>query len=128
MTTLRLLLPALALLTTAAAQPSNEQFLKREVMIPTRDGVKLRTVIFTPRGAREPLPIILERTPYGAVGQEKSLLAKYPYLIADGYIFAFQDIRGRFRSEGQFVMQRPPRDRADARSIDEGTDTYDSIE
>ena len=103
-------------------------FEKREVMIPTRDGVKLHTIIFAPRAAAGPLPILLERTPYGALDQEKALLARYAHLVADGYVFAFQDIRGRFKSEGQFVMQRPPRDTNDPKSIDEGTDTYDSIE
>jgi predicted acyl esterase len=49
-------------------------------------------------------------------------------LIADGYIFVWQNIRGRFKSEGEFVMNRPPRDRHDPRSIDEGTDTYDTID
>jgi uncharacterized protein len=118
---------ALALLVFGAfAQDS--VFEKREVMIATRDGVKLHTVLFTPRDASSPLPILLERTPYGASDQEKSLLARYPHLVADGYIFAFQDIRGRFKSEGQFVMQRPPRDAKDPKSIDEGTDAYDTIE
>ncbi len=118
---------ALALLVFGAfAQDS--LFEKREVMIATRDGVKLHTVLFTPREASSPLPILLERTPYGASDQEKSLLARYPHLVADGYIFAFQDIRGRFKSEGQFVMQRPPRDGKDPKSIDEGTDAYDTIE
>ena len=77
-------------------------------MIPARDGVKLHTVLFTPHNASGPLPIVFERTPYGATDSEKTLAARYPYLAADGYIFAFQDIRGRFKSEGQFVMQRPP--------------------
>ncbi len=93
-----------------------------------RDGVKLHTVVFTPKNAAAPLPILFERTPYGALDREKILLARYPELIADGYIFAFQDIRGRFTSEGQFVMHRPFRDRNDSKSIDEATDAYDSIE
>src|SRR5258706_7632438 len=109
----------------AIAQPS---FTKQDLMVPTRDGVKLHTVVFTPKNASGTLPILLERTPYGALDREKFLLARYPHLIADGYIFAFQDIRGRFTSEGQFVRQRPPRDRHDSKSIDEGTDTYDTIE
>jgi hypothetical protein len=103
-------------------------FTKTEAMIPVRDGVKLHTVIFAPRDARERLPILLERTPYGAMADEKALRARYAHLIADGYIFAFQDIRGRFTSEGQFVMQRQVRDKRDPKAVDESTDTYDTIQ
>jgi len=121
----RLLAPCLAV---CAALAQESAFQKREAMIPARDGIKLHTVIFTPGDASGPLPILLERTPYGATDTEKTLLARYPYLVADGYIFAFQDIRGRFRSEGQFVMQRPPRDPGDPKGIDEGTDAFDTID
>jgi len=113
----------------ALAQSQDDSlFIKADAMIPVRDGVKLHTVIFTPRDARERSPILLERTPYGALADEKQLRARYAHLIADGYIFAFQDIRGRFTSEGQFVMQRQVRDRRDPKSIDESTDTYDTIQ
>ena len=114
-----------------------ELFEKSEVMIPMRDGVKLHTLIFTPKGRSAALPILIERTPYGVTldpaqtGPESAwsrFLAKAEFLINDGYIFAFQDIRGRFKSEGAFVMQRPPRDRDQKGSIDESTDAYDSIE
>jgi len=119
----------LALLCCAAACADDDSlFIKTEAMIPVRDGIRLHTVIFTPRDAHEPLPVLLERTPYGAAAEEKDLLARYPHLIADGYIFAFQDIRGRFKSEGQFVMQRQVRDRSDPKAIDESTDTYDTIQ
>src|SRR5258708_4075830 len=120
-------LPAL-LASLALAQPSASVFTKQDLMIPMRDGVKLHTLVFTPKNAAAPLPILFERTPYGALDREKILLARYPELIADGYIFAFQDIRGRFTSEGQFVMQRPVRDRNDPKTIDEATDAYDTIE
>src|ERR1700722_2764707 len=73
-------------------------FNKTDMMIPMRDGVKLHTEIYAPKDAKEPLP------------------------------FVFQDIRGRFGSEGQFVMQRDPRDTKDSKSIDEGTDAYDTID
>jgi putative CocE/NonD family hydrolase len=127
------LLIGLALLCSAVPTGAQESpgdtslFTRTEAMIPMRDGVKLHTVIFAPREAREPLPILLERTPYGARDDEMGLRARYPHLIADGYIFAFQDIRGRFKSEGQFVMQRPVRDRNDPKAIDESTDAYDTI-
>src|ERR1022692_2802493 len=112
----------------AACAQDNSPFTKTEAMIPVRDGVKLHTVIFAPRDARERLPILLERTPYGAMADEKDLRARSAHLIADGYIFAFQDIRGRFTSEGQFVMQRQVRDKRDPKAIDESTDTYDTIQ
>ncbi len=106
-------------------------FDKTEVMIPARDGAKLHTEIYTPKNAGEPLPIILERTPYGLNDDEKGYsrkLGRYAEMIPDGYIFVFQDIRGRYGSEGKFVMQRPVRDPKDPKAIDEGTDTYDTID
>ena len=120
----------LVALLCVAAIPAQDTslFTRTEAMIPTRDGVKLHTVIFSPRDAREPLPILLERTPYGAMDDEEALRDRCAHLIADGYIFAFQDIRGRFKSEGQFVMQRQVRDKHDPKAIDEGTDTYDTID
>jgi len=121
------LLPFLLFAISATAQDTS-QFTKRDVMVPTRDGVKLHTVIFTPKNAAPLMPILLERTPYGARSTERALLGAYQYLVADGYIFAFQDIRGRFTSEGQFVMQRQVRDKADPNAIDESTDTYDTID
>ena len=99
-------------------------------MIPMRDGVHLQTVIFFPKDAKAPLPFLISRTPYGVPASEERLVASgtYDELIADGYIFVFQNIRGRFKSEGQFVMQRPARDRNVATSVDEATDTYDTID
>lgn len=106
-------------------------FAKTDAMIPMRDGVKLHTEIYVPKDVREPLPLFLTRTPYG-IGDDEAGFARglvaYREMFADGYIFVFQDIRGKYGSEGAFVMLRPPRDRHDAKSIDEGTDTYDTIE
>jgi putative CocE/NonD family hydrolase len=106
-------------------------FTKSDVMIAMRDGVKLHTEVYAPKGATEALPIFLTRTPYGIGDDDKGYsreLALYKDMFADGYIFVFQDIRGRYSSEGTFVMQRPARDRKDPHSIDEGTDTYDTID
>src|SRR5688500_8138736 len=103
-------------------------FEKTEVMVPTRDGVKLHTIIFAPKNATGNLPILLTRTPYGIAGAGGSFATSYAELAEEGFIFAFQDIRGRFGSEGQFVMLRPPRDKRDTKAIDEGSDTYDSIQ
>jgi putative CocE/NonD family hydrolase len=76
--------------------------------------------------------MVLTRTPYGlghdADGFSPAMTTQYKELAEDGYIFVFQDIRGRFQSEGQFVMMRNPRDPKDAKAIDEGTDTYDTID
>jgi uncharacterized protein len=105
-------------------------FTLTEAMIPMRDGVKLYTAIWKPALAAEPLPILMDRTPYGAGGRtSESIKRRYPELVRDGYIFVFQDIRGRAKSEGPFIMIRPLRtDRADPKATDETTDTYDTID
>jgi len=126
----------LLFLLTGRAQAPNPPdysllFDKTDVMIPTRDGVKLHTEIYAPKNSAEPLPIVIERTPYGIHDDDKGysrILARYAEMIPDNYIFVFQDIRGRYGSEGIFVMQRPVRDPKDAKAIDEGTDTYDTID
>ncbi len=100
---------ARGLAAAAEAVSPDGRFSVSDAMIPMRDGVRLHTKIFTPKEAAGPLPIILLRTPYGvedAAGNFKSYLKA---LAEDGYIFAFQDIRGKFGSEGVFVMQRPAR-------------------
>jgi putative CocE/NonD family hydrolase len=104
---------------------------KSEVMIPMRDGVKLHTEFYKPKNARAPLPILLSRTPYGISSPDKgisSMIYRYADLVPEGYIFAFQDIRGRYGSEGKFVMLRPLHDPSDAQGVDESTDTYDAID
>jgi uncharacterized protein len=126
---------AAALLLPARAQQEGADygklFEKRDVMIPMRDGVKLHTEIYTPKHANEPLPIILERTPYGVsneYGGVSRMLYRYADLIPDGYIFAFQDIRGRYGSEGKFEMLHTAPDPGSASGVDESTDTYDTID
>jgi predicted acyl esterase len=108
------------------AQP--DAFVRSEAMVPMRDGVRLHTNIFIPRNQSGPLPIIFSRTPYGAIGDPAVLWSNpnVQALAPDGYIFVYQDIRGRFGSEGQFVMFRQPA--ASPGGIDETTDAYDSIE
>jgi len=104
-------------------------FKRTEAMIPMRDGVKLFTVILAPENQSENLPIYMERTPYGVAAWDSGRLnATKSELVKDGYIFVFQDIRGREDSEGVFEMLRPLRDKRDPKSIDESTDTYDTIE
>ena len=104
------------------------EFDKREAMVPMRDGVKLHTIIYSQKGITESRPLIFTRTPYGIAASARSLDASYAELADEGYIFVFQDIRGRFTSEGQFVMLRPQRDKKIKGSIDESTDTYDTID
>jgi putative CocE/NonD family hydrolase len=112
-----------------ATQPATVEFEKIEVMVPMRDGVKLHTLIFAPKQTTEPLPILMTRTPYGIGGWNSSRVnSANSHLVPDGYIFAYQDIRGKYESEGEFRMNRPPRDKSDAKSIDEATDTYDTID
>ena len=116
----------------AAQRPAapDTSFTMQEAMVPMRDGVKLHTVIFVPKSADGPLPFLFERTPYGldAVTARRLPLG-YGFMAKDGYIFVFQDIRGKFKSEGAFEMQRPPRiNRADPKAIDESTDAFDTVD
>jgi len=113
-----------------AQQPSPlaDRFTVTDTMIPMRDGVRLHTKILVPTDQSGPLPIIMKRTPYGIDHWQGNFTTYLKDLADDGYIFVFQDIRGRYRSEGTFVMQRPARAAGDTTAIDEGTDTYDTIE
>jgi len=106
-----------------------KRFSKTESMIAMRDGVKLYTTVYAPKDTRGPLPFILLRTPYGIEAYGPRALQSYLKELADeAYLFVFQDIRGRFKSEGTFVMSRMPRDKQDPKAIDEGTDTHDTID
>jgi hypothetical protein len=98
-----------------------------DVMIPMRDGVKLHAEVWRPRDAAHPLPILLQRTPYGVglVNAQKFFGGELKELAQAGFIFVLEDIRGRFGSEGDFVMLRP---RAPAGGVDESTDAYDTID
>ena len=112
------------------AQASNDdQYNRQEVMITMRDGIKLHTVLFIPKNKTGALPFLLERTPYGIndyPSPEKNGYVKD--MATDGYIFVYQDIRGRYLSEGQFEMQRFTRNKKDPKAIDESTDTYDTFD
>ncbi|MGE0360078.1 MAG: CocE/NonD family hydrolase [Vicinamibacterales bacterium] len=109
---------------------------KRVAMIPMRDGVKLYTVIVVPKGAQD-APIVMTRTPYNAAGrttraQSASMLATLPQgdevFVADGYIRVFQDVRGKYGSEGDYLMTRPLRGPLNPTNTDHSTDAYDTIE
>jgi len=124
-----------------AFSPREQSFdyIKRDVMIPMRDGVKLYTVIYIPRGARH-APILLTRTPYGAdsrgaMGASAHLAAVIgnsdvaAELTASGdYIRVLQDVRGKHGSEGEYVMTRPLRGPLNPTAVDHATDTYDTID
>jgi putative CocE/NonD family hydrolase len=119
----------------AAPQRQRPDFLalfdKTEVMIPMRDGVKLHTEFYMPKNSAAPLPILMNRTPYGIANPDKgisNMIYRYADMVPEGYIFAFQDIRGRYGSEGKFVMLRPLHAPSDSKGVDESTDTYDTID
>lgn len=111
-----------------APPPAKPLFKLQEVMIPMRDGVHLQTVILTPVDQQGPLPILFRRTPYGVPDKP---LEKMPpsmkELTQDGYIFVIQNLRGRFKSEGEFKLSSRI-DLKDPKATNETTDAYDSIE
>ncbi len=116
---------------TPQKAPSKE-YARSEAMVPMRDGVKLHVVILRPAGSEsggEPLPLVMERTPYGTDNySSKNVAIAKPELAASGYIFVFGDIRGRYQSEGQFVMNRPIVGHTTKNDVDETTDTRDTID
>ena len=133
--------PSLPSETPQTFTPVTEGFdhVRRDVMIPMRDGVRLHTVILVPKGARN-APILLTRTPYDATGltshaQSAHLgpnLAGYDnatdVIVEGGYIRVVQDVRGKFGSEGDYVMNRPLSGPQNPTPVDHATDTYDTID
>jgi hypothetical protein len=114
-------------------------YVKRDVMIPMRDGVKLHTIVLVPKGASH-APILLTRTPYNATeltsyshsAHLAPTLAGYDNaletIIEGGYIRVVQDVRGKYGSEGDYVMNRPLRGPQNPTAVDHATDTYDTID
>jgi len=127
--------------TPAQLKPVTESFdyTRREVMIAMRDGVKLHTVILIPKGAKN-APILLTRTPYNASDLTSHansshlgpILEGYDnatdVIVEDGYIRVVQDVRGKYGSEGDYVMNRPLRGPLNPTNVDHATDTYDTID
>ena len=107
-------------------------YVKREHMVPMRDGVKLYTITYTPRDTTRSYPMLLVRTPYSIRPYElnvyRPVLGPSAEFDRDGYIFVYQDVRGKFRSEGSFEVMRPFKPNKRAGDTDESTDTYDTIE
>ena len=118
---------------------ANFDYIKRDVMIPMRDGIKLHTVIVLPKGAKN-APMLLTRTPYNATAQTSQAASShlgpilYGYdnptdvIVEGGYIRVIQDVRGKYGSEGDYVMNRPLHGPLNPTPVDHSTDTYDTID
>lgn len=111
-----------------------ENFNKKEVYIPMRDGIKLFTSIYIPKdiSKTKKYPFIMQRTcysvaPYGE-NEYRAALGPNKYLMNDKYVFVYQDVRGRYMSEGTFTNMTPQVERKTKKDVDESTDTYDTIE
>src|SRR5215469_15369583 len=111
-------------------------YVKRDVMIPMRDGVRLHTVIVIPKGAKD-APMVLTRTPYNASKRAERnasphMLSLLPLsdevFVAGGYIRVYQDVRGKYGSEGEYVMTKPVRGPLNKTGTDHATDAYDTID
>ena len=127
--------------TPAKLVPATDSFdyVKRDVMIPMRDGVKLHTVIVIPKGAKN-APILLTRTPYSASAQVSHAASSHlgpilngydnavDVIVEGGYIRVVQDVRGKYGSEGDYVMTRPLHGPLNPTAVDHSTDTYDTID
>lgn len=108
-------------------------YTKYEFKIPMRDGVRLFTAVYVPKDTSTPYPFLLNRSPYSArpygVDQSRSELGPSPRFAKEGYIFAYQDVRGRWMSEGTLINMRPHKATKEGpQDIDESTDTYDTID
>jgi len=123
--------------TGEAAHHLFHDYQRTEAMIAMRDGVKLHAVILKPADIATPLPILMQRTPYGVDETTRaSFSAQRPELAREGYIYVAEDIRGRYKSEGTFVMSRPlldggherGTDHSNPKAIDESTDSYDTVD
>lgn len=129
----------LGLQISVAQQPDSawtcQNYSKQEVYIPMRDGVKLFTVIYSPKNQDEYHPILMMRTPYSVAPYGKDQFSPRLYktywkqYLKEGYVIVMQDVRGRFMSEGEFEDVRPfNADKKGKRDIDEASDAYDSID
>ena len=113
------------------------QYVRRELMIPMRDGTKLYTVLIIPRGAGK-FPIMLDRTPYSAdKATSRGSFGAFPEnilsplaaeMVRAGYIVAYEDVRGKYGSEGDYVMNRPLKGPLNPTAVDHATDAYDTID
>ncbi|WP_210486990.1 CocE/NonD family hydrolase [Rufibacter aurantiacus] len=109
-----------------------QNYTKTEHQIAARDGVKLYTVVYAPKDQSQKYPIMLSRTPYsvGPYGQDKykTSIGPSPDMMREGYIFAYQDVRGKYMSEGEFINMKPIIAKKGKKDVDESTDSYDAID
>src|ERR1043165_446254 len=131
---------SLLFLTSAGAPPPAQSadevraaYTKFEYDVPMRDGKKLFTSVYVPKDQTKKYPILMQRTPYSVVpygvDQYRGSLGPSVVFSKDGFIFVYQDVRGRYRSEGTFVEMRPQRpSKKTPQDIDESSDTYDTVE
>lgn len=118
-----------------AQQKDIATYTAKSYMIPMRDGIKLFTIVLSPTGNEKPLPFLIQRTIYGipqlpedTVVETEKFPSYYRSMLKEGYLFVFQDTRGKFKSEGTFEMNRPVYHLADKAKTDESTDAYDAID
>lgn len=127
-----LLLCSVSLCVASIAQTDTITLYKKtEAMIPMRDGIKLFTVIYTPVNIKGDFPFIIQRTPYGSPNDDSinfSGISYFEAMAKDGYIFVFQDIRGKSRSGGGMEMNRPMYHKTDPKAVDESTDCFDTVD
>src|SRR6202167_2945542 len=134
------ILPALLAVAFAQRQPAKaaefdvkEHYTKYEYRIPMRDGVHLFTSVYVPKDSSRPYPFLIDRTPYsvGPYGVDlyRNQLGPSPDFDKAGYIFVFQDVRGRYMAEGEFVEMRPHiDDKKSSKDVDDASDLYDTID
>ena len=109
-----------------------DNYNKKEYTIEMRDGIKLHTVVYSPKNNTEKYPILLQRTPYGCrpygIDQYRSKVSPNEFLMKEGNIIVYQDVRGRWNSEGVYDNMRAYIPNKKGNQIDEASDTYDTIE
>src|ERR1700704_4805718 len=110
-----------------------DNYTRRTHKITMRDGAKLHTIVYSPKDESQKYPIIMTRTPYGIHPYEEDkhrfTLGPNKHFVKEGYIFVYQDVRGRYMSEGVYANMRPQlQKKGGSKDIDESTDTYDTID
>jgi putative CocE/NonD family hydrolase len=116
----------------AGADLVRSTYTKYEYMVPMRDGVRLFTSVYAPKDAAQKYPFLITRTPYSVdpygVDRYRDTLGPSDHFQKEGFIFVYQDARGRYMSEGQFLQVRPFNRDKGPKDVDESTDTSDTID
>src|SRR6266446_2580077 len=115
------------------AQSVKDNYTRKTYKIAMRDGVHLHTIVYSPKDNSQKYPIIMTRTPYSIGPYEEDkyrfTLGPNPHFVKEGYIFVYQDVRGRYMSQGDYDNMRPQlQKKGGPKDIDESTDTYDTID